>query len=49
MPSAGFETAIPATKLQQTYALDRATTRIRINELTELVHPDESLLGYSVM
>jgi hypothetical protein len=28
MPSAGFEPAIPATKLPQTYALDRAATGI---------------------
>jgi hypothetical protein len=28
MPRAGFEPAIPATKQQQTYALDRATTEI---------------------
>jgi hypothetical protein len=28
MPSAGFEPAIPATKLPQTYALDRAVTGI---------------------
>jgi hypothetical protein len=28
MPSAGFEAAIPATKLPQTYALDREVTGI---------------------
>jgi hypothetical protein len=28
MPSAGFESAIPATKRPQTYALDRAATGI---------------------
>jgi hypothetical protein len=28
MPSAGFETVIPATKRLQTYALDRAVTGI---------------------
>jgi hypothetical protein len=28
MPSAGFEPAIPATKRQKTYALDRAATGI---------------------
>jgi hypothetical protein len=28
MPRAGFETAIPATKRPQTYALDRAATGI---------------------
>jgi hypothetical protein len=28
MTSAGFETAIPATKLSQTYALDSAAARI---------------------
>jgi hypothetical protein len=28
MPRAGFETAIPATKSPQTYALDRAATGI---------------------
>jgi hypothetical protein len=28
MPSAGFETAIPAIKRPQTYGLDRAATRI---------------------
>jgi hypothetical protein len=30
MPLAGFETAIPATKRLQTYALDRAATGIGI-------------------
>jgi hypothetical protein len=30
MPSAGFETAIPAIKRLQTYALDRTATRIGI-------------------
>jgi hypothetical protein len=28
MPQAGFESAIPATKRPQTYALDRAATGI---------------------
>jgi hypothetical protein len=30
MPRAGFKPAIPATKRQQTYALDRAATEISI-------------------
>jgi hypothetical protein len=30
MPRAGFELAIPATKRQQTYALDRVATGISI-------------------
>jgi hypothetical protein len=30
MPSAGFETATPATKRPQTYALDRAATEVGI-------------------
>jgi hypothetical protein len=34
MPSAGFERAIPATKRQQTYALDRAATGIGIYKFT---------------
>jgi hypothetical protein len=29
MPTAGFENAIPASKRQQTHALDSAATRIR--------------------
>jgi hypothetical protein len=33
VPLAEFEPAIPATKLPQTYALDRADTGIGINKL----------------
>jgi hypothetical protein len=32
MPSAGFETATPATKRPQTYALDRAATEVGIKK-----------------
>jgi hypothetical protein len=35
MPQAGFKPAMPATKRQQTYALDRATT---VNSLALTVH-----------
>jgi hypothetical protein len=31
MPRAGFEPATPATKLPQTYALDRAATGVLFN------------------
>jgi hypothetical protein len=33
VPSVGFEPAIPATKLPQTYALDRAATGICLKSL----------------
>jgi hypothetical protein len=33
MPSAGFEPTIPATKLSQTYALDREATGIGIESI----------------
>jgi hypothetical protein len=36
MPSAGFESGIPATKRPQTYALDRAATGIGMLVLVAL-------------
>jgi hypothetical protein len=37
MPSAGFETAIPAKKRLQTYALDRAATGIDLDSLLQML------------
>jgi hypothetical protein len=37
MPSAGFETATPATKRPQTYALDRAANEVSYYLLTEVI------------
>jgi hypothetical protein len=39
MPRTGFETAIVATKRQQTYALDRAATGIDYN--TVILSPND--------
>jgi hypothetical protein len=46
MPSAGIETAIPATKRPQHYALDRAATGIGIFYCPELIR---SLLNLPVI
>jgi hypothetical protein len=44
MTSAGFETAIPATKRPQTYALDRAATGIGQKYTYWLVNQVESIV-----
>jgi hypothetical protein len=36
MPSAGFETATPATKRPKTYALDRADTGIALLRMSAI-------------
>jgi hypothetical protein len=40
MPSAGFESATPATKRPQTYALDRAATEVGLLRFKRYITAD---------
>jgi hypothetical protein len=46
MPSAGFETATPATERPQTYALDRAVTGIGLTVILQHKNPETPSSAY---